>query len=218
MRIPEMAESEAIQRAMSGDESGYEALYHLHRRRIYSVCLRSAGNAPDAEDLTQEVFLQVYRRLSTFRGEAKFGSWLYRVAINCVRMRFRRSRPEVSLSVVDTTRREFGSQECAHPFERAVLGRAIGSLSSARRRVVLLYDVKGLTHKEIAQRLGVAVSTSKSQLCRAHLMLRDILGKNEPRKDKSTAKRSRENVANVTAVGSETGTFASSATALRNVQ
>lgn len=175
----EMPEPEAIERAKHGDDAGYEALYRLHKRRVYSVCLRSTGSVPDAEDLTQEVFLLVYRRLSTFRGDASFGSWLYKIAINCVRMRFRDSRPEVSLSVVDPTG-EYGARECAFAFERAVLGRALGNLSSSKRRVVLLHDVNGLTHREVAECLGLAVSTCKSQLCRAHLLLRDEFGRAKP--------------------------------------
>ncbi len=84
----EMTESEAIEKA-KGDVTGYNTLYHLHKRRVYAWCLRSTGNVSDAEDLTQEVFLQVYRKISTFRGDAKFGSWLYRVAFNLSGMHFR---------------------------------------------------------------------------------------------------------------------------------
>lgn len=176
MASTQMPEAEALERAKNGDNAGYEALYRLHRQRVYSVCLRSTGSVPDAEDLTQEVFLLVYRRLSTFRGDAAFGSWLYKIAINCVRMRFRDSRPEVSLGIVDPGG-EYGSGGRTSAFERAVLGRAIANLSTSRRRIVLLHDVKGLTHSEIAQCLGLAVSTCKSQLSRAHLLLRGAFGR-----------------------------------------
>lgn len=176
----EMPEAEAIERAKRGDDAGYEVLYRLHKRRVYSVCLRSTGSVPDAEDLTQEVFLLVYRRLSTFRGDASFGTWLYKIAINCVRMRFRESQPEVSLTVADPAE-EYGSRECTFAFERAVLGRALGNLSSSKRRVVLLHDVNGLTHREVADRLGLAISTSKSQLCRAHVLLREVFGRTTPK-------------------------------------
>jgi len=95
----EMPEAEAIEKARNGDVRGYESLYRMHRSRVYSLCLRFTGNTFDAEDLAQEVFLQVYRKISTFRGDAKFGSWLYRVVVNLVLMHFRRRRPpEVSLN------------------------------------------------------------------------------------------------------------------------
>ena len=174
--MTEMPEGEAIRRAKDGDEAGYEVLYQLHKRQVYSLCLRYVGNVPDAEDLTQEVFLQVYRRLSTYRGDAAFGAWLHRVAINCVRMRFRTYRLERSLTVADPADGDYRARECAFPFERAVLGRAIANLSAAKRRIVLLHDVEGLTHTEVSQHLGLAVSTSKSQLCRAHLVLRRVFG------------------------------------------
>jgi RNA polymerase sigma-70 factor, ECF subfamily len=180
----EMPEAEAIEKARNGDVRGYEALYHLHKRQIYSLCLRRTGNVSDAEDLTQEVFLQVHRKMSSFRGEAKFGSWLYRVALNFVLMHARRPRlDQVSLAAFPETRQlphpsNFRVQDCAAslPIERVALGRAIGSLSSRRRTVVLLHDVKGYTHSEVAQCLGLAVGTSKSQLYKAHLALRHILG------------------------------------------
>ncbi len=179
----EMSEAEAIEKARTGDVSGYEGLYHLHKQRVYAWCLRFTGNVSDAEDLTQEVFLQVFRKLSTFRGNAKFGSWLYRIAINLSGMQFRRRPQEVSLSSFGEVKEDqlgpdLSSRSCICSFalERMVLRQAIGSLSKARRSVVLLHDVKGFTHAEVAQHLGLAVGTSKSQLSRAHLTLRNILG------------------------------------------
>ncbi len=181
-----MPEAEAIEKARNGDVAGYESLYHLHRRRVYSLCLRFTGNVSDAEDLAQEVFLQVYRKISTFRGDAKFGSWLHRVAVNLALMRFRRRRPrEVSLNIPQTLKSgspppTLRDQFCARTFlvERVALGRALDSLSKARRSVVLLHDVDGFTHGEVGERLGVAAGTSKSQLHKAHLELRGILGHN----------------------------------------
>jgi RNA polymerase sigma-70 factor (ECF subfamily) len=182
-----MPEAEAIEKARNGDVTGYESLYHLHRHRVYSLCLRFTGNASDAEDLAQEVFLQVYRKISTFRGDAKFGSWLHRVAVNLALMRFRRRRPrEVSLNVPETLKPDpMQSQLCDQSstssflVERVALGRALGSLSKAKRSVVLLHDVNGFTHGEVARRLGLAAGTSKSQLHKAHVELRDILGPRE---------------------------------------
>ena len=183
-----VSEAEAIERAKNGDVSGYEALYHLHKRQIYSLCLRSVGNVSDAEDLTQEVFLQVYRKISGFRGDAKFGSWLYRVALNFALMHARRRRlDQVSLTTFPETRESlrpsnFRTRDCGGslPIERVALGRAISSLSRKRRIVVLLHDVKGYTHSEVAKRLGVTAGTSKSQLYKAHLALRNILSGSAP--------------------------------------
>jgi len=180
-----MPEAEAIEKARNGDVAGYESLYHLHRSRVYSLCLRFTGNVSDAEDLVQEVFLQVYRKISTFRGDAKFGSWLHRVAVNLALMHFRRRRPrEVSLNVSQTlrpdpTRSQLRDQFWTSSFlvERVALGRALGSLSKARRNVVLLHDVNGFTHGEVGRRLGLAAGTSKSQLHKAHVELRNALGR-----------------------------------------
>jgi RNA polymerase sigma-70 factor (ECF subfamily) len=181
----EMPEAEAIERARNGDVRGYESLYHSHRSRVYSLCLRFTGNTSDAEDLAQDVFLQVYRKISTFRGDAKFGSWLYRVAMNLVLMHFRRRRPhEISLNAPrtlnsDPMQSQLRDQSWTSSFlvERVALGRALGSLSKARRSVVLLHDVNGFTHGEVGQRLGLAAGTSKSQLHKAHVELRDMLGR-----------------------------------------
>jgi len=180
----EMPEAEAIEKARNGDVTGYESLYYSHRSRVYSLCLRFTGNASDAEDLAQEVFLQMYRKISTFRGDAKFGSWLYRVAVNLALMHFRRRRPpEVSLNISPTltpdAMRSPRNQFWTSSFlvERVALGRALGSLSKARRNVVLLHDVNGFTHCEVGRRLGLAAGTSKSQLHKAHVELRHLLGR-----------------------------------------
>ena len=179
----EVSEAEAIDKAKNGDAGGYEALYHLHKRQIYLLCLRSAGDVCDAEDLTQEVFLQVYRKISSFRGEAKFGSWLYRVALNFALMHARRRRPEhVSLTALRENLADsppvnprIRDWRGSLPVERIALGRAINNLPKKKRNVVLLHDVKGYTHREVAARLGVTAGTSKSQLYKAHLALRDML-------------------------------------------
>lgn len=181
----EMPEAEAIEKARNGDVRGYESLYHSHRSRVYSLCLKFTGNASDAEDLAQEVFLQVYRKISTFRGDAKFGSWLYRVAMNLVLMHFRRRRPrEVSLNTPlalqpDLMQPQLSDRSWTSSclVERVALGRALSSLSRARRNVVLLHDVNGFTHGEVGRRLGLAAGTSKSQLHKAHVELRGILGR-----------------------------------------
>jgi RNA polymerase sigma-70 factor (ECF subfamily) len=186
MQNTEITEVDAIELAKNGDVTGYNVLYHLHKRRVYAWCLRSTRNVPDAEDLTQEVFLQVFRKISTFRSEATFGSWLYRVTFNLAGMHARKRPHDVSLTSFDSVKPDTvevhtGPRGYATAFalERAVLAQAISSLSKAKRAVILLHDVEGLTHGEVASHLGVAVSTSKSQLCRARLILRNALGSTE---------------------------------------
>jgi RNA polymerase sigma-70 factor, ECF subfamily len=174
----DLDENEAIDKAKTGDAEGHEKLYRLNKPRVYSLCLRYTGNASDAEDLTQEVFLQVYRKIAGFRGEAKFASWLYRVAMNVTMMHLRKRRlREVSLEnsmgvAVEATQPSIVS----FPLERLAIRRALASLSKGRRSVLVLHDIKGLTHGEVSRLLGLTVSTSKSKLRAAHLELREILG------------------------------------------
>jgi RNA polymerase sigma-70 factor, ECF subfamily len=173
----ELDENEAIDKAKSGDPEGHERLYRLNKRRVYSLCLRYAGNASDAEDLTQEVFLQVYRKIGGFRGEAKFASWLYRVAMNVAMMHLRKRRTGV-VSLETAVRGATPAPRpsiASSPLERLAILRALASLSKGRRSVVVLHDIEGLTHVEIGRTLGLNISTSKSKLREAHRKLRDML-------------------------------------------
>jgi RNA polymerase sigma-70 factor, ECF subfamily len=171
-----------VERVRGGDTSAFETLYTLYKCSVFALCLRLTSNISDAEDLTQEVFLQVHRKVNSFRGEAAFGSWLYRVAINASMMHFRRRHPE-ELSFDTFESESFPNALAAQPIsrchvdpvERIALVRALADLSKGRRTVVVLHDLKGLTHREVAQRLGVTVSSSRSQLHQAHRKLRDIL-------------------------------------------
>ena len=171
-----------IEKAKHGDVAAFEDLYMFYSRSVYALCFRLTKDILEAEDLTQEVFLQVYRKVNTFRGEAAFGSWLYRVAKNVTMMHLRKrhidelpfddlaadiypkSYAESSLFVYDPD-----------PVERLALIRALGNLSQSRRKMVILHDIKGMPHHEIAKRLGVTENTSKSTLSRAHQKLRDTL-------------------------------------------
>lgn len=173
----EMPEAEAVAMAKRGNAAGHETLYRLHRGRVYSLCLRHTSNAYDAEDLTHDVFMQVLRKIKTFRGDSKFGSWLYRVALNSLLLHARKQKrrdqfvvenlPEDSITVKDS--------RWPAPADQLVLEQALGSLSVKKRNVVFLHDIKGLTHREVAWRLGLTVTASKSRLHRAHIALRDAL-------------------------------------------
>lgn len=183
------SESAMIDCAKRGDESAYEKLYRLHKARVYAWCFRMTRKPADAEDLTQEVFLQLYRKLKSFRGDSSLSTWLYRVTTNIVLMHYRKRRAaELSLDIVEgqdqaSVDSEFQDKICImiYPLERVALTQAIGSLPKGRRSVYLLHDIKGLSHDDIASRMGFSVNTSKSQLHRARLILRATLDPNESR-------------------------------------
>lgn len=185
----DLSESVMIDRAKRGDESAYEKLYRQHKARVYAWCYRMTGQSAYAEDLTQEVFLQLYRKLKSFRGDSSLATWLYRVTTNIVLMHHRKSRvTESSLDIVEgrdkaSVDSNFQDKICImiNPLDRVALTRAIGSLPKGRRSVYVLHDIKGLSHHDIAKHMGFSVNTSKSQLHRARLVLRATLDRNESR-------------------------------------
>ncbi|HMK31950.1 MAG TPA: sigma-70 family RNA polymerase sigma factor [Terriglobales bacterium] len=182
--VPGLSEAEAIARAQRGDADSFEVLYGLHKRRVYSLCLRMTGNSAEAEDLTQEAFLQLYRKIATFRGESAFSTWLHRMAVNVVLMHLRKkSLNQVSLDETlepqqeDSPRRDFGAEDTslAGSVDRVHLERAIGSLPPGYRMIFVLHDVEGFEHNEIAEMMGCSIGNSKSQLHKARMKLRDLL-------------------------------------------
>lgn len=191
-----MPEAEAIQRAQAGEEGSFEALYTLHKRRVYSLCLRMTGNTAEAEDLTQEAFLQLYRKIATFRGESAFSTWLHRLAVNVVLMHLRkRGLPEVSLQETmepteeDGPKKDFGSadQVLAGSIDRVNLERAIENLPPGYRIIFVLHDIEGYEHNEIAEMMGCSIGNSKSQLHKARMKMRDLLKVN--RAERNASKR-----------------------------
>jgi RNA polymerase sigma-70 factor (ECF subfamily) len=176
--IPGLSEAQAIERAKGGDAASFEALYALHKRRVYSLCLRMTGNTAEAEDLTQEAFLQLFRKIATFRGESAFSTWLHRLAVNVVLMRLRKKGlPEVSLEETLEPRRDIGERDMvlAGSIDRINLERAIESLPPGYRAIFVLHDVEGYEHNEIAAMMGCSIGNSKSQLHKARMKLRDLL-------------------------------------------
>jgi RNA polymerase sigma-70 factor (ECF subfamily) len=172
-----------IEQVKAGDVLAFEALYSKYRRTVYGLCLRSIKDVGDAEDLTQEVFLQVYRRVCTLRDGAAFKSWLFRVTTNIILMHSRRRRIvpislqyilECATSAVSDIVQALTSP-AREPIERITLVRAIGGLPKCRRTVLVMHDIKGMSHREIAASLGVSINTSKSNLSRAHRQLRGSL-------------------------------------------
>jgi RNA polymerase sigma-70 factor (ECF subfamily) len=178
-----LSEAEAIERAKQGDAAAFEALYYLHKRRVYSLCLRMTANTAAAEDLTQEAFLQLFRKIGTFRGESAFSTWLHRMAVNVVLMQLRKKGlPVVSLeetleSEEEAPRKEPGAEDVnlAGSIDRLRLEHAIGLLPPGYRMIFLLHDIEGYEHNEIAGIVGCSIGNSKSQLHKARMKLRDLL-------------------------------------------
>ena len=179
-----LSEAEAIDGAKKGDARSFEELYDLHKRRVYSLCLRMTGNVAEAEDLTQEAFLQLYRKVATFRGESAFSTWLHRLSVNVVLMHLRKKGlPEVSLEQTldpnpeEGPKKEIGTADLAlkGAIDRVNLERAIARLSPGYRTIFVLHDVEGYEHNEIAEMMGCSIGNSKSQLHKARLKLREIL-------------------------------------------
>ncbi len=182
----ELSEAEAIERAKQGAAEAFEALYNLHKRRVYSLCWRMTANTAEAEDLTQETFLQLFRKIGTFRGESAFSTWLHRMAVNVVLMHLRKKAlPVVSLEETteggeDAPKKDLGVQDAnlAGSIDRLQLQNAIDRLAPGYRAIFVLHDVEGYEHNEIATMLGCSIGNSKSQLHKARMKLRELLKMN----------------------------------------
>ena len=179
-----ISEAEVIEGAKRGDSDCFELLYALHKKRVYSLCLRMLGNVAEAEDSTQEAFLQLYRKITTFRGESTFHTWLHRMTVNVVLMQYRRKTitevpldEPVSLSIDDGPAKEYGSddQVLITSIDRIHLQRAIENLSPGYRLFLVLHDIEGYEYHEIAEMVGCSIGNSKSQVHKARMKLRRIL-------------------------------------------
>jgi RNA polymerase sigma-70 factor, ECF subfamily len=173
-----------VRRAQAGDEQAFATLFQQHKSRVYSVCLLMTKDVAEAEDLTQEAFLQVFRTVGSFRGDAAFSTWLYRVAVNTVLMKLRRRKapPTVSLdepvsAESPSLHRDLGKNdpELIGVVDRIALRRAIEELPEGCRTIFALHEVEGYQHHEIAELLDCSIGNSKSQLHKAKLKLRDLL-------------------------------------------
>jgi RNA polymerase sigma-70 factor (ECF subfamily) len=188
----EFNETDAIERAKQGDAEAFQALYDRHKRRVYSLCLRMTANTAEAEDLAQEAFLQLYRKIATFRGESAFSTWLHRLSVNVVLMHLRKkSLPVVSLEETtqgvgeeDIPKKDFGADDVAlaGSIDRLQLQRAVDSLPPGYRTIFVLHDIEGYEHNEIAGIVGCSIGNSKSQLHKARMKLRDLLKMNRAEK------------------------------------
>jgi RNA polymerase sigma-70 factor (ECF subfamily) len=191
LQSDKLTEREAIERAKQGDAEAFKFLYDLHRRRVYSLCLRMTGNTASAEDLTQEAFLQLFRKIGTFRGESAFSTWLHRMAVNVVLMQLRKKglpvvpidEPTEADEEVTVTKEPGATDErLAGSIDRLQLQRAVDELPPGYRTIFVLHDVEGYEHNEIAGMVGCSIGNSKSQLHKARLKLRELLRVNRAEK------------------------------------
>jgi RNA polymerase sigma-70 factor, ECF subfamily len=166
-----------VARCQAGDVDAFAELYARHSARIFSLAARMAGSPETGEDLLQEIFLQAYRKIGGFKGDAAVGTWLYRLALNhCLDfVRSRQARMEKATDAIDDEDRSPIAARRESPVERLDLERAIRQLPKGCREVFVLHDVEGYEHKEISAMLGIAEGTSKSQVFKARMKLRALL-------------------------------------------
>jgi RNA polymerase sigma-70 factor (ECF subfamily) len=176
------AELALVERCRQGDLAAFEEVYRTHSGRLYSVAFRMLGNATDAEDLLQEIFLAAHRKLDSFRGDSALGTWLYRLAVNLC-LDYIRSRTGRAIQVTDPLDDEPGLADAGSRglAERTVakmdLERALAQLPEGCRMAFVLHDIEGLEHQEVAAAMGIAEGTSKSQVHKARLRLRALLSR-----------------------------------------
>jgi RNA polymerase sigma-70 factor (ECF subfamily) len=170
--------------ASAGNLAAFELIYGRYHRRTYSLCLRMTGSQTEAEDLTQEVFIQLFRKIGSFRGDSAFSTWLHRLTVNQVLMHFRRRSVKNERTSEDGEMPEQTVRGTANPskmqvIDRIALKNAVAQLPNGYRNVFLLHDVEGFEHEEVARMMGISVGTSKSQLHKARLKLRALLVKQQ---------------------------------------
>jgi RNA polymerase sigma-70 factor, ECF subfamily len=181
------SDTDLVRRAQQGDADAFAVLFNAHKAKVYSLCLRMTSNTAEAEDLTQDAFLQVFRKLATFRGDSALSTWLYRVAVNTVLMHFRKkglrqlSLDEPADQASGAPKREHGKVDdrLSGSVDRIALTRAMKELPIGYRTIFVLHEVKGYEHHEIARLLQCSVGNSKSQLHKAKMKMRDLLGLGE---------------------------------------
>ncbi len=183
--VASLKDFELTKRSAKGDMVAFEEIYQRHHRRVYSICLRMLKNTTEAEDLTQDVFIQLHRKIGSFRGDSAFTTWLHRLTVNQVLMHFRKrnvkfekttDEGETPVQVVDGTR----NPRKMPVVDKIALENAIEQLPNGYRNVFVLHDVEGYEHEEVARILGCSVGTSKSQLHKARLKLRKLLQRKAP--------------------------------------
>jgi RNA polymerase sigma-70 factor (ECF subfamily) len=180
----QVKKANVVSLAQAGDHDAFSELYSVHKKRVFSICMRMVREYSLAEDLTQETFLQLHRKLGSFRGESAFTTWLHRMAVNIVLMHLRkRVLPSVSLDQLTAEDpdghlvRSFGARDLTQTgaVDRVTIDRAIATLAPGYRSIFLLHDVKGFDHHETATILKCTTGNTKSQLHKARRAMRGAL-------------------------------------------
>ena len=177
----ETPDYDLTQWAADGNLEAFEMLYKKYHRRAYSICLRMTSSVTEAEDLTQEAFIQLFRKVGSFRGDSAFTTWFHRLTVNQVLMHFRKRSVKNEKTTEDgempeQTKKKDRNYRAQTPIlNRMDLRKAVSMLPPGYRSVFLLHDVEGFEHSEVARMLGISVGTSKSQLHKARLKLRGML-------------------------------------------
>ncbi len=171
---------ELTQLASKGNLEAFEMLYQKYHRRAYSLCLRMTNNVTEAEDLTQEAFIQLFRKAGSFRGDSAFTTWFHRLVVNQVLMHFRKRSVKNEKTTDDGEMPEHAVTQPKLKANLPILNRidisnAVAALPPGYRSVFVLHDIEGFEHSEVARILGISVGTSKSQLHKARLKLRGML-------------------------------------------
>ena len=179
---PKAADLDLCRMAEAGNIAAFELLYERYHRRTYSLCLRMTSNQTEAEDLTQEVFIQLFRKVGSFRGDSAFSTWLHRLTVNQVLMHFRKRNVKFEKTTEEGETPEQTVRGTENPFKMPIVDKialesAIDQLPAGYKNVFVLHDVEGFEHEEVAKILGCSVGTSKSQLHKARLKLRKLLKK-----------------------------------------
>src|SRR6185503_1244531 len=162
-----MKDPDKQQPLTNADQELFHDLYQLHHRRVYSICLRMTQDISDAEDLTHEVFVQLFRTIGSFRGESAFSTWLHRLTVNHVLMHFRKNKRRPQFEELTESSPTLARNKRTSIVDRILLSEVIAKLPEGYREALILHDIHGLDHKEIARRKGRTEGTSKSQLHKA---------------------------------------------------
>lgn len=181
-----MKKTTATKQLSDSDQETFHQLYQKYHRGIYSICLRMTQNISDAEDLTQDVFVQLFRAIGSFRGESAFTTWLHRLTVNCVLMQFRKRKVRQKLlresgDLPAYTIANIADQGQVRIVDRILLSEVVAKLPKGYREAIIMHDIEGLRHDEIAERRGRSIGTSKSQLHKGRAMLRQLTaGQRQP--------------------------------------
>ncbi len=168
-------------RCRAGDLAAFEEIHRVHSVRLYAVAYRMLGQAEDAEDMLQEIFLLAFRKMTSFKGDSSLGTWLYRLGVNAcldrLRSKARRNDQQTDWLNDDLPPVAATTHTATGVLDRLALERALKTLPPGCRAAFLLHDVEGFEHREIASMLGIAEGTSKSQVHKARTRLRGLLGR-----------------------------------------